>query len=168
MKEATKTTMERRTAPPCHPNSIVKAAPFMLALFTRVRGETDWKFGVDPESGLRKRPRGVEGVSISRLLPLEKGASDAFSYFPNSFGSGILRTSPCRNSKKFAQLRSNTCERSRLRSADLEALRRQEESRLFADAQLGQQRELIQVIPKVYDLAIPHLGEQPARPPHSS
>src|SRR5215213_11587372 len=38
MKEATKTTMERRTAPPCHPNSIVKAAPFILALFTGVRG----------------------------------------------------------------------------------------------------------------------------------
>jgi hypothetical protein len=42
---------------------------------------------VDPELGLRKRPRGVEGVSISRLLPLEKGAPDAFSYFPNRFSS---------------------------------------------------------------------------------
>src|SRR5215213_8739458 len=70
--------------------------------------------------------------------------------------------------KKFAQPRSNTFERSRLRSADLEALSRQEESRLFADAQLGQHRELIKVTPKAYDLAIPHLGEQRARYPHSS
>src|SRR5215211_3302019 len=79
-----------------------------------------------------------------------------------------MRTSPYRSSRKFAQPRSNTCERSRLRSADLEALRRQEESRLFADAQLGQHRELIKVTPKAYDLAIPHLGEQRARHPHSS
>src|SRR5215213_2980052 len=70
--------------------------------------------------------------------------------------------------KKFAQPRSNTCERSHLRSADLEALRRQEESRLFADAQLGQDGELVKVTPKAYDLAIPHLGEQRARHPHSS
>src|SRR5919112_5926403 len=55
-----------------------------------------------------------------------------------------------------------------MRSAELEALRRQEESRLLADAQLGQHRELIKVTPKAYDLAIPHLGEQRARDPHSS
>src|SRR5215217_5208413 len=79
-----------------------------------------------------------------------------------------MRTSPYRSSRKFAQPRSNTCERSRLRSAELEALRRQEESRLFADAQLGQDRELIKVTPKAYNLAIPHLGEQRARDPHSS
>src|SRR5829696_3064167 len=79
-----------------------------------------------------------------------------------------MRTSPYRSSRKFAQPRSNTCERSQLRSADLEALRRQEESRLFADAQLGHKRQLIKVTPKAYDLAIPHLGEQRARDPHSS
>src|SRR5919112_1656478 len=55
-----------------------------------------------------------------------------------------------------------------MRSAELEALRRQKESRLFADAQLGQHRELIKVTPKAYDLPIPHLGEQRARDPHSS
>ena len=39
---------------------------------------------------------------------------------------------------------------------------------LFADAQLGQDRELIKVTPKVYDFAIAHLGEQRARDPYSS
>src|SRR5215208_4400158 len=40
----------------------------------------------------------------------------------------------------------------------LEALRRQEQSRLVGDAQLRQERELIPVGPLTYDLAIPHLG----------
>src|SRR4051794_11859693 len=43
-----------------------------------------------PESGLRKWPRGVEGVPIGRLLAPKKGGRDAFSYFPNSFKSAIL------------------------------------------------------------------------------
>ena len=39
------------------------------AIFTPVRGETVWKFGMGPERGLRKRPGWVEGVPIGRLLP---------------------------------------------------------------------------------------------------
>jgi hypothetical protein len=38
-----------------------------------------------PKSGLRKRPKGVEGVSIGRLLVPKKRSRDAFGYFPNSF-----------------------------------------------------------------------------------
>jgi len=55
-------------------------------LFTHLRGETVWKFGMGPKSGLRKRPKGVQGVSIGRLLAPNKRSQDAFSYFPNSFG----------------------------------------------------------------------------------
>jgi hypothetical protein len=33
-----------------------------------VYGETVWKFGIAPESGLRERPRGVQGVPIRALL----------------------------------------------------------------------------------------------------
>ena len=40
---------------------------------------------MSPEAGLRKQPRGVEGVSISGLLPSIKYGREAFSYFPNSF-----------------------------------------------------------------------------------
>jgi hypothetical protein len=47
--------------------------------------ETVWKIGMGPELGLRKRPRWVEGVPISRLLAPKMCARDAFSYFPNSF-----------------------------------------------------------------------------------
>jgi hypothetical protein len=43
-----------------------------------------------PELGLRKRPRWVEGVPISRLLAPRMCARDAFSYFPNSLGREIL------------------------------------------------------------------------------
>jgi hypothetical protein len=43
--------------------------------------------------GLLKRPRGAEGVPIGRLLPPKKRCRDAFSYFPNSFIRGILRSS---------------------------------------------------------------------------
>src|SRR5918994_206715 len=39
---------------------------------------------------------------------------------------------------------------------------------LFGDAQLGQERELIKVTPKAYDLAVPNLGKQRARHPHPS
>src|SRR5215217_7482229 len=49
--------------------------------------ETVWKFGVGSESELRKRPTGLEGVPIGRLLPPKKRAWDAFSYFPNSFST---------------------------------------------------------------------------------
>src|SRR5829696_225063 len=55
-----------------------------------------------------------------------------------------------------------------LRSADLVALRRQEQSGLFCDAQLGQKRELIPVAPLADDLAIPHLGKPHARDRHTS
>jgi hypothetical protein len=54
-------------------------------LFTELPGETVWIFGMYPESGLRKRPRGVQGVPIGRLLAPKKCARDAFSYFPSSF-----------------------------------------------------------------------------------
>jgi hypothetical protein len=53
-------------------------------------------------------------------------------------------------------------------SANSKPLGRQEESGLFGDVQLGQQRELILVAPMAYDLAIPHLGKQRARHLHSS
>ena len=56
----------------------------------------------------------------------------------------------------------------RLLEFDLEALRRQEESGLIGDAQLGQERELIPVAPLACDLAFPYLGEQRPRHPHSS
>src|SRR5215203_4079845 len=72
-------------------------------------------------------------------------------------GRGVLGSS---------QPRSNTYEQSGLRSADLEALRRQEESGLLGDAQLGQDRELIKVTPKAYDLAVPNLDKQRARHRH--
>src|SRR5215208_5072341 len=55
-----------------------------------------------------------------------------------------------------------------LRSADLVALRRQEQSGLFSDVQLGQKRELIPVAPLAYDLAIPHLGKRRPRHRHTS
>jgi hypothetical protein len=51
--------------------------------------ETVWKFEMGPESGLRKRPEGIEGVPIGRLLPPKKRARDAFSYFPNSFSETV-------------------------------------------------------------------------------
>src|SRR5215211_1339727 len=56
----------------------------------------------------------------------------------------------------------------RLLEFDLEALRRQEESGLVGDAQLSQKRELIPVGPLTHDLAIPNLGKQRPRHPHSS
>jgi hypothetical protein len=49
--------------------------------------ETVWKFGMGPKSGLRKCPKGVEGVYIGRLLPPRKCRRNAFSYFPNSFST---------------------------------------------------------------------------------
>jgi hypothetical protein len=55
--------------------------PFFLPLFTGVRGETVWKIGMGPESGLRKRPRGVEGVPIGHFLGAKKHGRDAFGYF---------------------------------------------------------------------------------------
>jgi hypothetical protein len=56
-------------------------------LFTGVRGETVWKFGMGPESGLQERSEGIEGVPIGRLLPPKERGRDAFSYFPNSFST---------------------------------------------------------------------------------
>src|SRR5215212_7705367 len=53
-----------------------------------------------PKSRLRKRSIGVEGVPIGRLLSPEKRRPDAFGYFPNSFGRGVLGTSPIRSSAK--------------------------------------------------------------------
>ena len=50
----------------------------------------------------------------------------------------------------------------------LEALRRQEQSGLFSDAQLSQERELIPVGPLAYDLVIPHLAKLRPRHPYSS
>jgi hypothetical protein len=47
--------------------------------------ETVWKIGMGPESELRKRPRGVEGVPIGHFLGGKKHGRDAFGYFPNSF-----------------------------------------------------------------------------------
>jgi hypothetical protein len=66
MKEATKITMERRTAPPCHPNSIAKAAPFILALFTGVRGRRILR------SSRRRRAAGImqqQGKPQARRTP---------------------------------------------------------------------------------------------------
>jgi hypothetical protein len=57
----------------------------MVDDFSYSLSETVWKFGMGPKLGLRKRPKGVEGVSIGRLLVLKKRSPDAFSYFPNSF-----------------------------------------------------------------------------------
>jgi hypothetical protein len=54
-------------------------------LFTLLRGETVWKFGMDPERGLRERPGWVEGVPIGQRLLPRKCSRDAFGYFPNSF-----------------------------------------------------------------------------------
>jgi hypothetical protein len=42
--------------------------PSSLPLFTGVRGETVWKFGIGTETGLRERPRGAEGVPIRAPL----------------------------------------------------------------------------------------------------
>ena len=67
--------------------------PYSSQMAKVERGETVWKFGIDPKSGLRKRPKGVEGVYIGRLLAPKKRSRDSFSYFPNSFGRGILRSS---------------------------------------------------------------------------
>ena len=72
------------------------AALFVVAifpLFTRVSGETVWKIRMGSKTGLRVPARRGEGVSIGRFLPLETRGREAFSSFPNSFGSAILRTS---------------------------------------------------------------------------
>src|SRR5215217_4813090 len=72
------------------------------SLFTQVRGETVWKIGMGPESGLRKRPRGVEGVPIGHFLDGNKHGQDAFGYFPNSFSEYFIDgTSANRLSQKF-------------------------------------------------------------------
>jgi hypothetical protein len=65
----------------------------VLRNYQTVSLETVWKFGMGPESGLRKWPRGVEGVPIGRLLAPKKGGRDAFSYFPNSFSRDCLENS---------------------------------------------------------------------------
>jgi hypothetical protein len=56
----------------------------LLAIIPRLLRETVWNFAMSPESGLRKRPRWVEGVPIGCFLAPKKRAPDAFSYFPNS------------------------------------------------------------------------------------
>jgi hypothetical protein len=43
-----------------------------------------------PESELRKRPRGVEGVPIGHFLGGKKHGRDAFGYFPNSFSKTFV------------------------------------------------------------------------------
>ena len=43
---------------------------------------------------------------IGHSLPSKKHAREVFGYFPNSFGSSILRTSHVRRSEKFAGRRS--------------------------------------------------------------
>jgi hypothetical protein len=55
-------------------------------------GETVWKIGTGPESGPRRRPGGHEAESIGRLLAAKTYAREASSYFPNRFGTGVLRT----------------------------------------------------------------------------
>jgi hypothetical protein len=45
--------------------------PF-LALFTRVRGETVWKFGIGPESGSESGQEGSKESRFGRLLPPER------------------------------------------------------------------------------------------------
>jgi len=55
--------------------------------FAEFPSETVWKIGMGPESGLRERPTGVEGVSIRALLVAPEARSDAFGFFPNSFST---------------------------------------------------------------------------------
>src|SRR5215207_1732683 len=77
----------------CTKNNANSEAPFGSAVVVAActsqnsPSETVWKFGMGPKSGLRKRPKGVEGVSIGRLLVPKKRSRDAFSYFPNSFST---------------------------------------------------------------------------------
>ena len=68
--------------------------PFHSQMAKVERGETVWKIGMCPESGLRKRPTGVERVPIGRFLPQKKPGSKAVSRFSKLFRKG--------NSQKFA------------------------------------------------------------------
>ena len=47
---------------------------------------------MSPEASLRRDPRRVGRASIGRLLPPNKQGREAFSYFPNSFVGGVLRS----------------------------------------------------------------------------
>src|SRR5215212_2864989 len=49
--------------------------------------ETVWKSGMGPESGPRKRSRGVVGAPIGRSLGGKKRDRDALGSFPNSFST---------------------------------------------------------------------------------
>jgi hypothetical protein len=43
-----------------------------------------------PDSGLRKRSTGLEGVPIGHFLGGKKHGRDAFGYFPNSFSKTFV------------------------------------------------------------------------------
>src|SRR5215204_5616002 len=71
-------------------------------LFTGVRGETVWKIAENVSarlSGGKKRPN---WDSFHPSWPLSEPRFETYPEFPNSFGSGILRTSPLRSSRKYA------------------------------------------------------------------
>jgi hypothetical protein len=72
---------------------VLLASCFALRTSENTSSETVWKIGIGPESGLRKRPRVVEGVSISHPLPQKKHGREAFSYFPNSFSTHLSESS---------------------------------------------------------------------------
>jgi hypothetical protein len=59
-----------------------------------VSGETVWKIGISPEMGIAKALKRAEEAAIGRFLLPKKRAQEALGYFPNSFGRGILRSSP--------------------------------------------------------------------------
>src|SRR5215203_3750481 len=77
-------------------------------LFTQVRGETVWKIGTGTRSGSRRPLGGAEVESIIRLLAARTHAREVSSYFPNSFGRVILRSSPRPGSGKFFWRRQRT------------------------------------------------------------
>jgi|SRR5215207_2869080 len=70
-------------------------------LFSGVRGETVWKIGMSPETGIPNAAKMRLGAPISCLWPPNEHARETCGYFPNSFGRGILRNSLC-NGKRFA------------------------------------------------------------------
>ena len=59
-------------------------------LFTLVRGETVWKIGIGADVGCSEWPKQDEDVPLRPLEPLETGDQVPSSYFPNSFGKGVL------------------------------------------------------------------------------
>jgi hypothetical protein len=72
---------------------ILDARPFILPLFTEVRGETVWKSGIGPEWGSESGQEEWKESPFGCILSPQRRAPDALGYFPNSFWRGILGSS---------------------------------------------------------------------------